>query len=177
MRSHLLLGIKTHLRSVFEFSTQKDIKENDKKEEKGIRSPFNLAVVLDRSGSMSSHSRLLFARNAILEVINHLIPEDRFHFITYDDIATKLIQDGQVSDGNKMKGTINGVQTGGGTNLVSGLLLGYEALMSSNIHYGKRIFLFSDGLVNQGIQDKTSIFEIVKRMQNNGVNITTFWYW
>jgi len=73
-----------------------------------------------------------------------------------------------------MKGTINGVQTGGGTNLVSGLLLGYEALMSSNIHYGKRIFLFSDGLVNQGIQDKTSIFEIVKRMQNNGVNITTF---
>jgi len=98
MRSHLLLGIKTHLRSVFEFSTQKDIKENDKKEEKGIRSPFNLAVVLDRSGSMSSHSRLLFARNAILEVINHLIPEDRFHFITYDDNATKLIQDGQVSD-------------------------------------------------------------------------------
>jgi len=54
-----------------------------KKKEKEVRSPFNLAVVLDRSGSMQSHSRLTFAKNAILEVIDHLIPEDRVHFITY----------------------------------------------------------------------------------------------
>jgi len=73
-----------------------------------------------------------------------------------------------------MKNTVNSIRTGGGTNLISGLLLGYEALMSSSIHYGKRIFLFSDGLVNVGIQDKPSIFNIVKMMQNNGVNITTF---
>jgi len=174
-RSHVLLGIKTHLRAVLELTTQKELKENDQKAlKKETRSPFNLAVVLDHSGSMDDSNRIKFAKDAILEVLGNLIPEDRFHFIIYDDTAEKLIQDGKSTEDTKMRATVNNVRSAGGTNLLSGLLLGYEALMSSDVTYGKRIFLFSDGLVNGGIKDKPSIFQVVKAMQSNGVNITTF---
>jgi len=46
--------------------------------------------------------------------------------------------------------------------------------MQSNVSCGKRIFLFSDGLVNEGVTARPDIFEVVKAMQQNGVNITTF---
>jgi len=48
------------------------------------RPPVNLAFVLDRSGSMGGHNKLSLAKQAVLEAVHRLDPEDRFAVVTYD---------------------------------------------------------------------------------------------
>src|SRR6186713_1779208 len=50
------------------------------------RPPVNLAIVLDRSGSMSG-AKLAVAKLAVEEAIGRLQPEDRFSVVVYDDVV------------------------------------------------------------------------------------------
>ena len=50
------------------------------------RPPVNLAIVLDRSGSMSG-PKLHVAKAAVEEAIGRLKPDDRFSVVVYDDVV------------------------------------------------------------------------------------------
>ena len=50
------------------------------------RPPVNLAIVLDRSGSMSG-AKLHVAKAAVEEAIGRLQPDDRFSVVVYDDVV------------------------------------------------------------------------------------------
>jgi len=48
---------------------------------------------------------------------------------------------------------------------------------NNNLDHGiprKRIFIFSDGQVNEGIKDKKDIYKIVKNMHDYGINVSSF---
>ncbi len=47
------------------------------------RPPINLAIVLDRSGSMESHKKLHNAKEAIIKVIEQLGHQDVLHLVLY----------------------------------------------------------------------------------------------
>ncbi len=51
-----------------------------------VRPPVNLAIVLDRSGSMSG-PKLQVAKTAVEEAIGRLQPDDRFSVVVYDDVV------------------------------------------------------------------------------------------
>ena len=55
------------------------------------RPPVNLAIVLDRSGSMSG-DKLRVAKLAVEEAIGRLQPEDRFSVVVYDDVVDVVIE-------------------------------------------------------------------------------------
>jgi len=69
---------------------------------------------------------------------------------------------------------VDDIQTRDCTNLCGGIQKAFDILKESNTVLNKRIFLFSDGMVNEGITDQDAIFGVVKGFHHNGVNITTF---
>src|SRR5258707_3594028 len=56
-----------------------------------VRPPVNLAIVLDRSGSMSGE-KIRVAKVAVEEAIARLRPDDRFSVVAYDDVVDVVIQ-------------------------------------------------------------------------------------
>ena len=55
------------------------------------RSPASVAFVIDRSGSMSGR-KLALAREAVIQAIRRLLPQDRFAVVAYDDEVAVIFE-------------------------------------------------------------------------------------
>ena len=55
------------------------------------RIPANLAIVLDRSGSMAGE-KFALARRAVEQALTQLQPDDRFALVVYDDSIDVLVE-------------------------------------------------------------------------------------
>jgi Ca-activated chloride channel family protein len=115
----------------------------------------DLAVVLDRSGSMQGE-KLENARQALLHLLSGLGEADRFALFSYANGIQKHCDFLPVSGANRalIDSAIRSVFAGGGTNLGAGLGAGID-LMRAASRPGRpgRVILISDGLANQGIVD------------------------
>ena len=60
------------------------------------RRQMNIAVVLDRSGSMADAGKIEYARQALLKIIDQLGSEDIFSLVIYDDVIEVLKSAGRV---------------------------------------------------------------------------------
>src|SRR3974390_2942875 len=89
------------------------------------RQPVNLAIVIDRSGSMSGHP-LHEAKRAAGFMIENLKSSDRASVVVYDDDVNVLIPSQQVENRLHFKSAISGIHSGGSTNLHGGWLRGAE---------------------------------------------------
>jgi Ca-activated chloride channel family protein len=137
------------------------------------RTPLNLAVVLDRSGSMSG-AKIEKARQAALEVVERLAPEDIFSFIVYSDRAQVVFPAQEVEDKEALKARILRVQPGGSTALHAGVQLGAEEvqkhLSSRRIN---RVILLSDGLANVGPSSPRDLRRLGGTLSERGIAVTT----
>ena len=122
------------------------------------RSPTDVVVILDRSGSMTGE-KLLDAKNAARELISLLGEEDRFSLITYADSATVDIALEPATEQAKHQwmGSIDRVGARGGTHMQAGLS---TALNTWERRPGRvmRHILISDGLPDRqdGLMDLAS---------------------
>lgn len=121
----------------------------------GHRTPTDLVVVLDRSGSMGGKP-LDDARAATSAIISALHDEDRFALITYDDSASINIPLSLAGAEQRSlwQRQVRGIREGGSTNMSGGLDLGLAMFQSPDRERGQRVILISDGLPNAG--DATS---------------------
>ena len=118
----------------------------------GPRTPTDLVVVLDRSGSMDG-SKIASARDAALDLIDLLTPEDRFALVTYSgrsSIAVPLapaVRDAAV----QWKRIVGHVEAGGSTN-IGDALDDADAILAQHQTPGRaaRVVLISDGLPTAG---------------------------
>ena len=124
--------------------------------------PFEMTIVLDRSGSMSG-SKIANCKNSIKNIIKNLKADDKLNVVIYDDESQILIEKGDSSNKQELLDRVSSIEVGGLTNLYSGLSSGIKVSQNSNnVIKNKRIFLFSDGLVNRGITDHEKIQELVR---------------
>ena len=115
-----------------------------------VRRPTDVVVVLDTSGSMSG-SKLQAAKGAVHELIGQLSEDDRLALVTYDDSARTVLSLRPVADRHRVRQAVDSLETGGGTNMSSGLDRALNLLRWRQGGSGSaRVLLLSDGHANEG---------------------------
>ena len=126
------------------------------------RTPLNLAIVLDRSGSMHG-PKLEAARDAAALLVQRLAPEDVVNVVAYDDVVNTI-----------PAGEIRSIHSGGSTNMSGGWLKGRDHV-ARNVSptTANRVLLLTDGLPNVGITDPDQLVGMCAHANEHGVRTTT----
>ncbi len=137
------------------------------------RKPLGLALVIDRSGSMSG-APLAGARKAARLAVTMLLPGDWVSVVAFDthvQVPQALVKVG--SDVRGVLAAIDSVQAGASTNLFGGWAEGIsQVLACPEPGVVGRVVLLSDGHANSGVTDRGQIAQDVAQAAVHGVTTT-----
>ncbi|WP_272459980.1 vWA domain-containing protein [Polyangium jinanense] len=140
------------------------------------RPHLSVHLVLDVSGSMQGES-IKQAREAASALVDKLAPTDDFSLVTFSTDAEVKIPDGPVGARREaIKKVIAEIKEGGGTNISSGLELGYAQAETKTIPQDavKVVLLLSDGRANSGIKSASGISKLALDAFQKGIQTSTF---
>jgi len=140
-----------------------------------LRAPLSVHVVLDVSGSMAGAS-IEHARKAAEALVQKLEPSDHFSLTTFSNDAKTIVGSGSIGPRrDQVVQVIRAIQTEGGTNVSSGLDLGYAQAQKDALDGAvKIVMLLSDGHANGGDTDPKSLARRSSRAFQEGVQTSTF---
>src|SRR5882724_2222935 len=140
---------------------------------KSHRTPLNLAVVLDKSGSMTG-AKLEKTKQAAMQLVDCLAPNDIFSLVIFSDHAQVLVPAQRVEDKDAFKEKIQGIQADGSTALHAGVKMGADQIQeyfsSKRIN---RVILLSDGLANIGPSSPRQLRQLGSNLSEKGISVTT----
>jgi len=137
------------------------------------RPAVNLAIVLDRSGSMSG-SKLEKAKEAAIEALRHLGPQDIFAVVVYDHNVQTVVPAQSAGNMEWIEARIRKIHPGGNTALFGGVSQG-AAQVRRNLGggYVHRIILLSDGLANVGPSSPQDLGRLGAALIKENISVTT----
>jgi len=138
------------------------------------RPPVNLALVIDRSGSMSG-DKIVKAREAALEAVERLGRDDLVSLVVYDNVVETLVPAQRVGDGRQLGEAIRCIEARGGTALHGGVTRGASEVRKNlaDRRYINRVILLSDGLANVGPSSPGELGRLGTSLMKEGISVTT----
>ncbi|MGB8215204.1 MAG: VWA domain-containing protein [Anaerolineales bacterium] len=147
---------------ILEFSIPMDV-------EKHPVPPLNMCLVLDRSTSMKG-SNMDVVKATAIRIMQKLKPEDIFSVVAFSDRAETLIPATHITDLSKQEARIQMMQPSGGTEIFSGLEMGYnEIIRNANRSQVNHIILLTDG---RTYGDEDNCISLAQRAAEQGIGIS-----
>ncbi|MFP3921977.1 MAG: vWA domain-containing protein [Dichotomicrobium sp.] len=137
------------------------------------RSPANIALVIDRSGSMQGE-KIEDAREAAIMALGRLNPYDTLSVVAFNEAVDVVLPATSAGDLPNMRRAIRHIRAQGRTALYDGVATGIdEALTFLDPYAVNRVILLSDGLANVGPTSPDEIAELGRDAAAEGISITT----
>lgn len=137
------------------------------------RAPVNLAIVLDRSSSMSGE-KIQRAKEAAIMVVDRLRDDDIVAVISYDSVVEVLVPATRASEREHIRTKIRALDARGMTALFAGVSKGAQELRKflSGDHVN-RVILLSDGQANVGPASPNELGHLGMTLAKEGISVTT----
>lgn len=137
------------------------------------RTPVNVALVLDRSGSMKG-DRMASAKEAAAMALQRLAAEDVVALVAYNHGVDVLQKAERLGGDHVLKQKIDKLEADGRTALHAGVVAGGEEvkrhLAANSVN---RVILLSDGLANVGPSTPRELGELGRELGAKGISVTT----
>lgn len=140
------------------------------------RRPLDIAIVIDKSGSMAG-SKLELAKVAARRAVELLGPSDYVSLVAYDDNVEVLAPGALLRPAHRehLLRAIDRLHPGSTTNLSGGWLTGCQQVASSGREESvARTLLLSDGLANRGITSRDELGRHAEELRTRGVVTSCF---
>ena len=137
------------------------------------RTPANVSLVLDESGSMTGE-KLEEAKEAALLAVDLLDKDDILSVVSYDSHVKVLVPATRVDDKAEIRRAIRAMKAGGQTALFAGVSKGAREIRKFiEKERVNRIILLSDGQANVGPSTVTELGELGMSLGKEGISVTT----
>ena len=137
------------------------------------RVPANVAIVLDKSGSMSGE-KIRHARDAAAMAVGKLSDKDIVSIVTYDTTVDVIVPATPASNRRSIYQSIENISPGGNTALFAGVSKGaYEVRKFIDRNRVNRVILLSDGLANVGPSQPSELGSLGMALAKDGITVTT----
>ncbi len=136
--------------------------------------PINLALVIDKSGSMADSDKMSRVKSALVALVSRLRDVDAISIVVFDSDAQVLLPACRAIDRGMIKQLIQRIEPGGSTNIHAGLMLGYqEARKNYRRDATNRVILLTDGIANRGETAPEKIAQDSQRFNDEGIDLAT----
>lgn len=137
------------------------------------RTPANVALVIDRSGSMRG-DKIARARDAANMAINRLGATDVASVIVFDDKIDTIVKATRVRDPDDFHVHIDNIQVGGSTAIYAAVEeAAREIRRNKSAGLINRIILMSDGRANVGPSKPHHFEQLGQRLGKEGISVST----
>ncbi|MBU0550713.1 VWA domain-containing protein [Myxococcota bacterium] len=137
------------------------------------RTPVNVAIVIDKSGSMAGE-KMRRAKEAAIMAVERLSSEDIISVIAYDNTVRVIVPATKATDRDSIRRDIQRVSPGGNTALFAGVSKGaHELRKFLDRNRVNRVILLSDGLANVGPSSPSELATLGMSLAREGIAITT----
>ena len=138
----------------------------------GGRTPMNLCLVIDRSGSMEGQP-LEYVKQACAHVVDMLAPTDVLSIVTFEEMVEVLMPPQQVTNKDQVKAGLARLQAGNTTNLFDGISLALQQVLQFiETNRATRMIVLTDGDPTAGIKDYTALVNHAGELKARGVSVT-----
>jgi DNA-binding beta-propeller fold protein YncE len=132
---------------------------------------MNQAFVIDKSGSMYQRDKMDWVKESFDVYLDRIREKDFVSVVVFDDTARVVFPSTQMKGANirrRFRDAVNAILPGGGSDLLSGLELGYKEVLSNyHIDYMNRVIVLTDGMGRS-----EELYETAAAFREVGINVT-----